>query len=67
VGTQYSDLLEAAGVDTVVDLSKRVAEHLHEKMEHTNKEMKLVRRTPPLSRIKDWIEQAKKLPRKVEY
>ena len=38
VGTHYSDLLEASGVDTVVELSKRVPEHLHEKMEQVNKE-----------------------------
>jgi predicted flap endonuclease-1-like 5' DNA nuclease len=67
VGTQYSDLLEAAGVDTVVELSKRVPEHLHEKVEQVNQEKKLVRRTPTLNEIKDWIEQAKKLPRKIEY
>ena len=67
VATQYSDLLEAAGVDTVVELSKRVAENLKEKIEQTNKEKRLVRRTPALSRVRDWIEQAKKLPRKVEY
>jgi predicted flap endonuclease-1-like 5' DNA nuclease len=67
VASEYSDLLEEAGVDTVAELSKRVAENLKEKIEQTNKEKKLVRRTPPLSRIKDWIEQAKKLPRKIEY
>lgn len=67
IGTQYSDLLEASGVDTVVELSKRVPEHIYEKMEQINKEKKLVRRTPTLNEVKDWVEQAKKLPRKVEY
>jgi Domain of unknown function (DUF4332) len=29
IGAQYSDLLEAAGVDTVVELAQRNAAHLH--------------------------------------
>src|SRR5512133_2333822 len=32
IGSEYSDLLEAAGVDTVVELSKRRADNLTEKM-----------------------------------
>src|SRR5512142_3348329 len=36
IGSQYSELLEAAGVDTVVELSKRVAEHLNSKMTEVN-------------------------------
>ena len=32
VASEYSDLLEEAGVDTVVELSKRVPKNLYEKM-----------------------------------
>jgi len=67
VAEEYSDLLEEAGVDTVVELSKRVAENLHAKMLEVNKAKKLVRRPPALSMVKSWIEQAKKLKRVVEY
>jgi len=67
VGEEYSDLLEEAGVDTVVELSKRVAENLHAKILELNEKKKLVRRPPTLKEVKQWIEQAKKLPRKVEY
>ena len=67
VGEEYSDLLEEAGVDTVVELSKRVADNLHEKMLEVNTTKKLVRRPPTLNEVKDWIEQAKKLPRKIQY
>ena len=67
VGEEYSDLLEEAGVDTVVELSKRVAENLHAKMLEVNETKKLVRRPPTLNEVKKWIEQAKELPRKVEY
>ncbi|MEM3357266.1 MAG: DUF4332 domain-containing protein [Candidatus Bathyarchaeia archaeon] len=67
VGEEYSDLLEEAGVDTVVELANRVPENLHAKMAEVNEKAKLVRRLPTLSEVKDWIEQAKKLPKKVEH
>lgn len=67
IGEEYSDLLEEAGVDTVVELSKREPENLHAKILEINKEKKLVRKPPTLEQVKNWVEQAKKLPRKVEY
>ena len=67
VAEEYSDLLEAAGVDTVVELAQRNAEHLYEKIIEVNNAKKLVRRPPSLKMVKDWIEQAKKLDRVVEY
>ena len=67
IGEEYSDLLEEAGVDTVVELSKRVPENLCEKLEQVNEEKKLVKQLPPLDTVKKWIEQAKTLPKKVEY
>ncbi len=67
VGEEYSDLLEEAGVDTVVELSRRNAENLHAKILEVNETKQLVRRPPPLSQVQSWIEQAKSLPRKVEY
>ena len=67
VGSEYSDLLENSGVDTVVELSKRVPANLFAKMVEVNKAKKLVRKMPIEPQIKDWIEQAKALPRKVSY
>lgn len=67
VGEEYSDLLEASGVDTVPELAQRKAENLHEAMIKTNEKKKLVRSVPALSNVKDWIQQAKKLPRVIEY
>ena len=67
VGEEYSDLLEEAGVDTVVELSRRNPENLHARILEVNEEKKLVRRPPTLRKVRRWIEQAKKLPRKVEY
>ncbi|MDH3611489.1 MAG: DUF4332 domain-containing protein [Nitrosopumilus sp.] len=67
VGEEYSDLLEASGVDTVVELANRNAENLQKKMLEVNGEKKLVRRPPRLKDVEDWVSQAKTLPRRVEY
>jgi predicted flap endonuclease-1-like 5' DNA nuclease len=67
VGAQYSDLLEKAGVDTVVELSKRVAGNLYKKMVEVNQAKNLVNGMPGLKQVEDWINQAKKLPRVVTY
>jgi predicted flap endonuclease-1-like 5' DNA nuclease len=67
IGSEYSDLLEAAGVDTVVELAQRNAANLTQKMVAVNKEKKLVRKLPVESQVADWIAQAKKLPRVITY
>lgn len=67
IGQEYSDLLEEAGVDTVAELAKRIPENLHAKILEVNEKKKLVRRPPTLSDVKQWVEQAKTLPKKVEY
>ncbi len=67
VGSEYSDLLEEAGVDTVVELATRVPENLLAKMLEVNKAKNLVNKMPGLKQVKAWIAQAKKLPRVVTY
>jgi predicted flap endonuclease-1-like 5' DNA nuclease len=67
IGEEYSQLLEAAGVDTVPELSQRNAQNLYDKLNTVNEEKKLVRQVPALTKVSEWIEQAKNLPRKVEY
>jgi predicted flap endonuclease-1-like 5' DNA nuclease len=67
VGSEYADLLEAAGVDSVVELSKRVPKNLYDAMIATNAKKKLVRNTPALTKVESWIAQAKKLPRAVSH
>ena len=67
VGSEYSDLLEEAGVDSPLELSHRVAANLAAKLEEINKAKKLVRRVPAETMAADWIEQAKKLPKVVEH
>ena len=67
VGEEYSDLLEEAGVDTVVELAQRVADNLYKKVIEVNKRKKLVRRPPSKKMVAGWVAQAKKLPRKISY
>ncbi|MFK7818329.1 MAG: DUF4332 domain-containing protein [Planctomycetaceae bacterium] len=67
VGEEYSDLLEAAGVDTVPELANRNASNLWQKLSDVNEKRRLVRRIPALSTVETWIKQAKSLPRVVEY
>ena len=67
VAEEYSDLLENAGVDTVVELAQRNAANLFEKMSQVNASRKVVRKLPAQSQIEDWIAQARRLPRAVSY
>lgn len=67
IGTQYSDLLEHAGIDTVVELGTRNAANLHAKIAEVNEQKKLVRQLPTLASVEDWVAQAKELPRGIEY
>jgi len=67
VGEEYSDLLEEAGVDTVVELAQRNAENLYTAIKEVNERKMLVRRLPTLGQVQDWIAQAKKLPRVLTY
>jgi predicted flap endonuclease-1-like 5' DNA nuclease/uncharacterized membrane protein len=67
IGSEYAELLEAAGVDTVVELSHRVPANLLEMMLAANARRKMVRRPPVLSMVQSWVEQAKSLPRVVTY
>jgi predicted flap endonuclease-1-like 5' DNA nuclease len=67
VGEEYADLLEEAGVDTVVELAQRKAENLLKKMEEVNASKNLVNKMPGLSQVEEWIAQAKKLPRAISY
>jgi len=61
VGEEYSDLLEAAGVDTVKELRNRNPNNLHQALLDVNMAKKLVRRPPSLSAVQDWVANAKTL------
>jgi len=58
VGSEYSELLEAAGVDTVKELRNRNAANLAAKMAEVNETRKLTRTVPSEKVVSQWIEQA---------
>lgn len=61
VGEEFSELLEAAGVDTVKELRNRNADNLAEKMAEVNGKKKLTRSVPPAKTVAKWVAQAKTL------
>jgi predicted flap endonuclease-1-like 5' DNA nuclease len=67
VGSEYADLLEAAGVDTVPELAQRNPQNLHQRLLEINAEKRLVRRNPSLYQVRDWVDQARNLPRMITY
>lgn len=67
VAQEYSDLLEEAGVDTVPELAQRKPANLHAKMVEVNETKKLVRQLPSEQQVASWVDQAKALPRVIQY
>lgn len=61
VGSEFSELLEASGVDTVKELATRNAANLAAKMEEVNAEKKLTRAVPVEKQVESWVEEAKGL------
>jgi predicted flap endonuclease-1-like 5' DNA nuclease len=67
VERQYSELLEAAGVDSVPELAQRVPANLHAKLVEINDARNLVRKLPTENQVADWVAEAKTLPRVVTH
>ena len=67
VGPQFSELLEAAGVDTVKELRNRNAANLAAKLLEVNEAKHICRRTPVEKEIQKYINLAKELEPVVTY
>ena len=67
IGSEYGELLEAAGVDTVPELAQRNADNLYQALANTNEEKRLVRQLPTPEQVVEWVEQAKTMPRIIQY
>lgn len=59
IGSEYVDLLEAAGVDTIKELRRRNPSNLLEAMAELNLRKRLVRRLPTESMVAGWVDSAK--------
>jgi len=67
VGEEYSDLLEASGVDSPAELAQRNATNLAAAMEAHNVAHKLVHRSPSEKEVQNWIDNAKTLDKAVTH
>jgi predicted flap endonuclease-1-like 5' DNA nuclease len=68
VGSEYSDLLEAAGVDSPAELARRNAANLATTIgEVVAARPDIVRRPPSEKELQDWIDQSKDLKKIVEH
>jgi hypothetical protein len=61
VGEEYSDLLEAAGVDTIKELRRRNPANLLAAMVEINVGKNLVRRLPTYAMVERWVAHAGEL------
>lgn len=61
VGSEYADLLEVAGVDTIRELRRRNPARLLEAMTELNLRKRLVRRLPTEGMVSGWVDEAKTL------
>jgi predicted flap endonuclease-1-like 5' DNA nuclease len=67
VGSEYADLLEAAGVDSSAELAQRNAKNLAETFQELDAARNTVRNIPSEGVIQGWIDQAKSLDKVVSH
>ncbi|HEY0756450.1 MAG TPA: DUF4332 domain-containing protein [Ktedonobacteraceae bacterium] len=61
VGSDLSNLLEEAGVNSCKELQHRIAEHLHKTLVELNASQHIAHHVPPATWIQEWITEAKTL------
>ncbi len=59
IGSEYADLMEAVGVDTIRELRRRNPDRLLTAMTEMNVRRRLIRRLPTNGMVAGWIEAAK--------
>ncbi len=67
ITVEYIYLLREAGVKSAVELAQRNPEVYHRILVETNERKKFVSGPFSVDMIRNWIEQAKKLPQVIEY
>ncbi len=67
IGKQYSELLEASGIDTVKELRNRNAANTAAKMKAINAKKNLTKTTPSESMIARWVASAKTIKPVMKY
>jgi predicted flap endonuclease-1-like 5' DNA nuclease len=67
IASQFAELLEASGVDTVKEFATRNAESLHKKLVETNEKFGLSGKVPSTETLQEMIAQAKTLVPKISH
>ena len=68
VGSEFADLLEAAGVDSPAELARRNAQNLEQTFQELDAARpNVVRRVPNRAMIEGWIAEAKQLEHTIEH
>ena len=67
IGEEYSDLLQAAGINSTAELARQHPARLHNKLTDTNNTNNPIRQPPSEAQVEKWISEAKHLPRIVNY
>ena len=67
VGSEYADLLEAAGVDSAAELAQRNAKNLAETFQELDAARNTVRNIPTEAVIQRWIDEAKTMEKVVSH
>lgn len=67
ISEDYANLLEHAGIDTVPELAQRNAKNLYAKLVEVNEQKEAVKELPSEEEVSKWVEQAKSLPRVIQY
>lgn len=67
VGTDYAEILEYCGVETINDLTSAKSDILCDKIRQANSTKSFVRKLPTQTQLENWIRQAKNLPRIINY
>jgi predicted flap endonuclease-1-like 5' DNA nuclease len=67
VGSEYADLLEAAGVDSAAELARRNARNLAETFQELDAARNTVRNIPAEAVIQRWIDEAKTMEKVVSH
>lgn len=61
IGSEYADLLSAAGVETIKTLRRRNAANLMAVLDQVNTKKRIVQRLPTLEMVQGWIDGASEL------
>lgn len=61
IGPEFGQLLEEAGIESVMQLASRDPENVTQLVARVNAEKKLTRALPPVSIVSRWVDQAKEM------